>query len=182
MGVITLTATALALGRAGASAGLPSWHQAHHSKAASHGQLGFLTGHRGFFRMGLRVGWGLETEPEVAASSCFSGVWGLLSHLAPGPLELTSSCLGPSWRGVSKCTAGNPGLQMGRVAVITLAWQDSPGHLALAGSQACVRSLPMAPRADWCWARGSDLQPLALPPLPQVLGHRGQLGGALERD
>lgn len=132
--------------------------------------------------MGLRAGWGLEMEPEVAASSCFSGVWGLLSHLALGPLELASSCLGPSPRGVSKCTAGNPDLQMGRVAVITLAWQDSPGHLALAGSQACVRSLPTAPQADWCWARGSDLQPLALPPPLQVLGHRGQQGGALGRD
>ena len=62
--------------------------------------------------MGLRAGLGLEMEPEVVASSCFSGVWGLPSHLAPGPLELTSSCLGPSRRGVSKCTAGNPGLQM----------------------------------------------------------------------
>lgn len=132
--------------------------------------------------MGLRAGWGLEMEPEVEASSCSSGVWGLLSHLAPGPLEPTCSCLGPSLRGVSKCTAGNPDLQMGRVAVITLAWQDSPGHLALAGSQACVRSLPAAPGAGWHWACGLDPQPLVLPPLLQVLGNWGQQGGALGRD
>lgn len=132
--------------------------------------------------MGLRAGWGLQMEPEVEASSRPSGVWGLLSHLAPGPLEPTCSCLGPSLRGVSKCTVGNPDLQMGRVAVITLAWQDSPGHLALAGSQACVRSLPVAPGAGWRWAHGSDLQPLVLPPPLQGLGHRGQQGGALGRD
>ena len=37
------------------------------------------------------------------------------------------------------------------MAVIAMAWQGSPGHLALAGSQGWVHWLPRAPRAGWHW-------------------------------
>lgn len=111
--------------------------------------------------MGLRAGWGLEMEPEVAASSCFSGVWGLLSHLALGPLELTSSCL-PE-RGF-KVHSGKPRPADGQGSrhhpgLAGFPWAPGPGR------EPGLCLLPArGAQADWCWAHGSDLQPLALLP------------------
>lgn len=52
----------------------------------------------------------------------------------PRPLGGTCSCRFSSFR-VSSAQWETLGCRQGEVVSITMAWQDSPGHLAMAGSQ-----------------------------------------------
>lgn len=164
-----------ALGREGASAGLPSC-TSHIAGAWAARVLdrtrdfpGWGSGQVGVWRWNLR--WGRHPlAPLEFGGSC--PTW------PPGPLEPTCSAWAPPLRGVSKCTVGNADLQMGRVAVITLAWQV-PWAQPWQGARLVFARCPWR-GAGWRWARGSDLQPLVLPPPLRGLGHRGQQGGEEE--
>lgn len=138
------------------------------------GQLGFLNGPWGFYRMGPGVGQGLSGGLRRRHPLAHLGPRRLQSHLFLGPLGPTSFCLGLSLRRALKCTgqggchrrdlpgslwAPGPG---GEPGLGTLAAQGARGWLAL--GQACSPRQPLMP-----------LSP------SQILGHWGQQGGAREK-
>lgn len=61
---------------------------------------------------------------------------------------------------------------------ITTAWQESPGHLSLAGNQGWVHSLPACLGLAGTGSHGSGPQPLLQLPLLPILGYRGHQGRA----